>query len=35
MSEPAPDPAAEKLFPAVHADLGANPRFLFFRLIAP
>jgi ubiquinone/menaquinone biosynthesis C-methylase UbiE len=35
MSEPEPDPAAEKLFPAVYADLCTNPRFLFFRLIAP
>lgn len=35
MSEPEPEPAAEKLFAAVYADLRTNPRFLFFRLIAP
>ncbi|HXL89016.1 MAG TPA: methyltransferase domain-containing protein [Streptosporangiaceae bacterium] len=35
MREPEPDPAAEALFPAVYADLRTNPRFLFFRLIAP
>ena len=35
MREPEPDPAAETLFPAIYADLRTNPRFLFFRLIAP
>jgi hypothetical protein len=35
MREPKPEPAAEQSFPAVYADLCANPRFLFFRLIAP
>jgi hypothetical protein len=35
VSQPQPDPAAENLFPSAYADLRTNPRFLFFRLIAP
>jgi SAM-dependent methyltransferase len=35
LAEPRPDPAAEARFPSVYADLLTNPRFLFFRLIAP
>jgi SAM-dependent methyltransferase len=35
IAEPQPEPAAERLFPSIYADLRTNPRFLFFRLIAP
>jgi SAM-dependent methyltransferase len=35
VDEPQPDPDAQRLFPAAYADLCTNPRFLFFRLIAP
>jgi hypothetical protein len=35
VSEPEPVPAAASPFPDAYADLRANPRFLFFRLIAP